>query len=269
MIQSKILAKLRAGQPALLTCVNSGSTPLIVEVAARAGFDGIWLDMEHRPISQLEIATLIMAARIGGADAYVRIRKGEGYTSVFRPLQDGAAGIMVPHVKTREEAEWVVCHAKYPPLGRRGTEIVMPDADASFAAPMDYIQHANRETFVAVQIEDREALDNLDDIVAVQGIDVYFIGPADLSLSLGVPFQFDHPKYREAEDRIARAVTKHGKWWGRPVRDAATAREYADRGARFLSVGGDFYFLKDGMLKAIRECNEALKGIGRKSRKSR
>jgi len=216
--------------------------------------------MEHRPISQREVAEMILASRIVDLDAMVRIRKGEGYTSFFRPLQDGAAGIMVPHVKSREEADWTIRNAKYPPLGRRGTETAMSDADTSFSDPMTYMHHANRETFVVVQIEDAEALKELDDIASVDGIDVLFIGPADLSVSLGVPFQFEDPKYKEAVGMIAGSAKRHGKWWGLPVGNCERAARYAEQGARFFCIGGDFSFLKASCL-ALREQFDRVMGL--------
>ena len=256
MRRSKVLETLRSGKAALLTNISLSPSPLAVEIAGRAGIDGIWIDMEHRPYTWREVAEMIAGARLGDIDAMPRIRKGEGYTSFFRPFEDGAAGIMVPHVKTGEEAEWIVRNAKYVPIGRRGMESVMPDADMSFVDPIEYMEHANRETFVVIQIEDAEAMDNLDDIVSVKGIDAIFVGPADLSASLGVPLQFDSRKYRDAEAAIAAAATRHGKWWGRPVPDATTAAEYAERGARFFNVSGDFGLLKNGFLAMRKEFDE-------------
>jgi len=258
---SQVLAKLRAGQPALLSSITLGPSALAVEIAGRAGLDGVWIDMEHRPMSQREVAEMIAAARIVDTDAMVRIRKGEGYTSFFRPLQDGAAGIMVPHVKTREEAEWVVRNAKYPPLGRRGTETAMCDADVSFSDPLTYMAHANRETFVVIQIEDAEALDHLDEIAAVPGVDVLFVGPADLSVSLGVPFQFSSPEYVAAIRRIGEAATRQGKWWGMVVGDVASAMPYLRQGARFLCVGGDFFWYKQACLALRRDFDQAVAGL--------
>ena len=261
MRRSKVLGKLRAGKPVLLTSIVLGPSTLAVEILGRAGIDGVWIDMEHRPTSQREVAEMINAARIVDTDAMVRIRKGEGYTSFFRPLEDGASGIMVPHVKSREEAEWVVSNAKYPPLGRRGCDTTMPDSDTAFSEPLAYLEHANRETFVVAQIEDAEALDHLDEIASVPGLDVLFIGPADLSLSLGVPFQTDSARYREAVQAICTAAERHGKWWGLVVGDVAAAANYAQQGARFLCVGGDIFLLKAACLALRKGFDEAMAGI--------
>ena len=259
MRRSKILEKLRAGDPALITNVSLGPSPLAIELAGRCGVDGVWIDTEHRPFTQREVSAMVNGARLGDTDAVIRVRKGEGYTSFFRPLEDGAAGIIVPHVTTRDEAKWVVRNAKYPPLGRRGMENVMPDSDVSFSDSIEYMAHANRETFVAIQIEDAEALDKLDEILSVEGIDIVFIGPADLTLSLGVPFQFESDAFLGAVKKIGEAATAHGKWWGLPCRGVELTRPFYDMGARFFNILGDFSLLKMGLL-AFREEFDATYG---------
>lgn len=258
MRRSKVLEKLRAGKCALLTNISLSPAPLTVEMAGRAGIDGVWIDMEHRPFTQREVSHMIAGARLGDIDAMVRIRKGEGYTSFFRPLEDGAAGILVPHVKTREEAEWVVYNSKYVPVGRRGVENVMPDADLSFCDSLEYLEHANRETFVGIQIEDVEALDVLDELLSVDGIEVVFIGPADLTCSMGIPLEREHPRFVEAVQNIADACARHGKWWGLPVVDGEMVARYAEQGARFFNMGGDFGLLKEGFLRIRDEFDQAV-----------
>jgi len=260
MRRSKVLERLRAGKSALMTNPSMGHSPMAVGLAGKAGMDGVWLDMEHRPYTPREIAELCAAAHLIDVDPVVRIRKGEGYTSFFRPLEDGAAGIIVPHVAARDEAEWVARNAKYPPTGRRGLETVMLDADLGYADSLQYMAHANRETFVCIQIEDAEALDHLDAILSVPGIDLLFIGPADLTASLGIPFQFTHPTYDDAVSRIARAAAKFGKWWGLPVPDGAAARRWAARGARFFNIGSDYSLLKSGFARIRQEFDQEMAG---------
>jgi len=103
---------------------------------------------------------------------------------------------------------------RYPPLGKRGFDNAGVDADFTFADPVEYMKHVNQETFLVLQVEDREAVDCIDDILAVEGVDLIFIGPADLTISYGVPMQRDHPQVQRAMDKVANAVAKAGKWWG-------------------------------------------------------
>ena len=257
MRRSKMLAKLRAGQFALTTNISLSMNPLAVELAGRSGIDGMWLDTEHRPFTQREVSHMLTASRVADIDVFVRIRKGEGYTAFFRPLEDGAAGICVPHVATEEEARWVARNAKYPPIGRRGFENVMPDADLGFADSIEYIEHANRETFVMIQIEDVEALDHLDAILAVDGIDLCFVGPADLTLSMGIPLQTTHERYLDALKQVAAAAERHGVWWGLPVPSVEAARTYADMGARYFNIGSDYRVLRAHYAAVRAEFNNA------------
>lgn len=249
MRRSKMLEKLRRDEAVVSVNISLSPDPLAIEIAGRSGIDGVWIDTEHRPFSQREVAAMINAGRIADIDCFVRIRKGEGYTSFFRPLEDGAAGIIVPHVATREEAEWVARNANFPPMGRRGMEMMMPDADLGFGDIFEYVAHANRETFVIIQIEDVEALDTVEEIAEVPGIDMFMIGPGDLSFSMGIPLQLDHPEFQAAVKKIAAAAAANGKWWGLPVGDTDGVANYYDLGARFFNLGGDYGMLKNGCLQ--------------------
>ena len=239
MRRSKVLEKLRNDQPVLCTNINAGVLPLIVEMAGKVGFDAVWIDMEHRDLSWSDVKQMVTAGRVADIDGMVRIRKGEGYTSFFRPLEDGAAGILVPHVTCADEARAVIRNAKFAPVGFRGYEDVMQDADCSLADPHEYMDHANRETFVAIQIEDREAVDAIDQIAAVEGIDIFFIGPSDLTQSYGKPLDFENPQIADAISKISAAAARNKIHWGMPCRSVDHARELIDRGARFVTIGED------------------------------
>ena len=253
MRKSRVVQKLEKEQPVLCTCVNAAMSPLIVELVGRIGFDTVWLDMEHRPIAWQDVSHLTAAARNADLDSLVRIRKGEGYTSFFRPFEDGAAGIMVPHVTSREEALYVVQNAKYAPLGRRGMENVMHDADCGLADTADYMQHANNETFIVIQIEDPEGVDAIDEIASVDGIDVLFIGPGDLTQQYGIIGQLDHPRMQKTVDAIAAAADRHGKAWGMPCSNTEQAARILGNGARFIAAPGDYSQLREGFIRTYNE----------------
>ena len=129
MRTSKVLARLRADKPVLMTNISMGVNTMAVEMAGRLGYHAVWLDMEHRSFTWREMEMLIMASRLGNMDPLVRIRKQEGYATFLRPLQEGASGMMIPHVRSPEEAARWVEYGKYGPAGRRGFENVMRDAD--------------------------------------------------------------------------------------------------------------------------------------------
>jgi 4-hydroxy-2-oxoheptanedioate aldolase len=121
------------------------------------------------------------------------------------------------------------------------------------ASPLDHLKQGNEEVFLALQIEDAEALNVVDEIAAVPGFDLLFVGPADLSVSLGVPFQFDHPKMQEAFRRVDEAARKHGKWWGTTSGSPEAAQKMLDRGARMVTAGSDHGMLMAGFQKAFEE----------------
>lgn len=237
MRKSKTLEIIRNGGWVLSTAVAVGGSR-IAELAGHLGYDCLWIDTEHKPCSQMDVFHMIMGARASGADCLVRIRK-QGYLDYFRALEDGAAGIMVPHVKSPEEAREIVQNAKYPPLGRRGIDMAGADSRYMMDGGKENMEFANRETFVMIQIEDKEALDCLDEIAAVEGIDAFFVGPGDLSASLGVYGEAGSPVLEDAIRQVAAAAKKYGKWWGIPVSSPVQAQKYLDMGASFLNYSSD------------------------------
>ncbi len=257
MRESTLLKKLRSGKTALTFSISCGFNPKGIEFAGRLGYDAVWIDMEHRNFSDAEMELLILACRSADVDAMIRVRKGS-YTNFFRPLEAGAAAVMVPHIKTRKEAEDIVYNTKYPPIGRRGFDNAGADGDFAFAPVLEYLDHANRETMVIVQIEDPEALDHLDEIIQVDGVDALFIGPGDMSIAMGVPFQFDHPKMREVWDRVASATEKAGKWWGTVMLSPEQVQRDCAKGARLFNLGSDHGLLMDGMGKRIEQYRSLL-----------
>ena len=245
MKPSKVLGKLRQDQPALISSVTPVASPKLTELAGLIGIDAIWLDMEHQDYTYHDMANCCLGCRAGGCDAMIRVRK-EGMHSYFRALEVGANGIMVPHCMSADEARYVVRNARFHPMGLRGMDGIEAPADHSLL-PMDqYMELANRETFIMLQIEDVEALDVVDEIAAVDGYDVLFVGPGDLSQSLGVPLQFGHPKMKEAFTRVARAAADHGKWWGSTTGTEEHMGMLLDMGALILTQGSVIRMVVEG-----------------------
>jgi 4-hydroxy-2-oxoheptanedioate aldolase len=206
--------------------------------------------MEHRDFPYSTIAPLSLACRLTGMDLMVRILK-TGYSSPMRALEHGANGIMVPHCLSAAEAQQWVDWVRFPPQGKRGFDGAGADSDWSLADARDHLRHANQQTFLALQIEDREAVDAVDEIAAVPGFDLLFVGPGDLSISYGVPFEMTHPLMEKAYDKVAAACAKHGKHWGSTSGNPAQAQRLVDRGGRFFSAGGDHGALVNGLKAAF------------------
>lgn len=168
---------------------------------AQTGLDFITVDAEHSAVDLVEAQKIFQAIRSGNpqTEAFVRLH-GVDYSLTKRYLDAGATGIIGPLVTKAEEAEILVKACKYPPLGKRGVGFCR--ANNYGLTVESHFEDANDDILVAVQIEDIEAVENIDEILSVEGIDAAFIGPYDLSASMGITAQFDHPRYKEARDRI-------------------------------------------------------------------
>jgi 4-hydroxy-2-oxoheptanedioate aldolase len=174
----------------------------------------------------------------------------------MRVLESGANGIMVPHCRSAAEARQWVEWSRFAPLGARGFDGAGADADYMLVDSVAYLKHANEQTFLALQIEDRDAVDCVDEIARTDGVDVLFVGPADLSISYGRPFQFSHPDVQRAIDRVANAAAKANKWWGMPTATPEAMAQALDRGARLITSGNDHVMLVRGYENAIKQFPE-------------
>ena len=178
-------------------------------------------------------------------------------TGLYRLLEDGATGVIIPHVSTPEKARAIVEATKFPPLGDRGYDGVGLDCGHR-PQSLAYTQDCNRETLVSVQLETPLALENADAIAAVEGVDVLFLGPGDMALRLGCSPSASDPKMLEAERTVARAATDHGKVWGRPVGTKEDLQVIAELGARFIIHGGEFPSIISGLANGAATLNKVL-----------
>jgi 4-hydroxy-2-oxoheptanedioate aldolase len=237
MKPSRVLAKLRAGKPAFSTKIN-GLDPRIVELAAMAGFDCIWLDREHCANDLRVIEDQIRAALLHGADAIVRVARGS-YSEHIWPLEMNATAIMVPHLMSAADAKWVARMTKFHPIGRRPMDSGNADGGYASVKTFDYVKQANEQRFVVCQIEDPEPLEEIDEIAATPGIDMLFFGPADFAHGIGVPGKMDDPRVHAARAKVVEACKKHGKFAGTVCTGGKQIKEWLDMGYIFLSLGAD------------------------------
>ena len=235
MRKSKTLARIRSGE-IIKTCCLGHYITAYVSHAARAGFDCMWLDLEHRSLTKREIEVMLMASHLFDIDIMVRPPTLEK-TRLYRYLEDGAAGLMIPHVSTPEKARMLVDSVKFPPIGDRGLDNAGLDADYHIHDPDEYVAWANRETFLCVQIETPEGIHNVEAIAAVEGIDMIFVGPGDLGLRLR---QSGEMTLDEAWARVAEACQKHGVAFGGPTLDPSEMQKRKDQGAQFLVGSSEF-----------------------------
>lgn len=243
---SKVKAKFAAGEPVLVAKSNFHS-PEIVEMLGFLGYDCVWLCNEHLYHDDALVDHLIRAARTQGMDTLLR-RNISGYERALIPLESGVNGLMIPRVRTVEYAKTVVEYVKFPPIGRRGIDGVNADADWGFIELDDYLKKANERTFIVIQVEDPETVEIADELAAIEGVDVLFVGPADLSLGYGVPGQMRHEKVQRAIDVVADACKKHGKVAGTPAIDAEDTQKLLDRGYGLFTTSADYRFVRNGLL---------------------
>ena len=236
MRRSKTLDLLRADKSVSCFKINFSDTR-VVEMAAIAGIDCIWLDMEHVPNDFGVIEKQILAAKAYGADTIVRVTRGS-YNDHIKPLEADASGIMVPHVMSLEDAKNIVKMTRFYPAGRRALDGGNADGGYGKIAYNDYINQANERRFICIQIEDPEPMAELDEIAALEGIDMLFFGPGDFSLALGTPGDWNNPILVSARKKIADAALRHGKFAG-TVNAGASPAELMALGYKFINYGSD------------------------------
>jgi 2-keto-3-deoxy-L-rhamnonate aldolase RhmA len=226
--------------------------PTAVEIAGYAGFDFVFLDTEHSALGVTAIEPMILAGRVSGVASIYRVRQAE-HAAIGRALDLGADGVLVPHVASVDKARAVVDAARYAPLGRRG---MGPGRQIKFGLTdaREYLKTANQQALVAVMIEDREAVENIEAIAAVEGIDVFNIGTCDLSNALGVPFQTRHPKVLEAIGRIGKAAKANGIALGVPPECPEEVAELVEMGCRFFEFPSVQTVLAEGLRDIVRRC---------------
>lgn len=237
--------KFKKGQPAFGFRMEFAS-PFIVEILGHAGFDFVYFDCEHGPISGGEVEEMVRAAELSNITPLVRVSSNEP-NYILSALDSGAMGIIIPHCGTKKEAEAAVKALKYPPEGERGiagriwTHCVM-----SGISTADYIREANEETMLIAMIEDAEGINNVSEILTVDGLDGLWIGRADLSVSLGIPGQGDHEMIREAVEKVlseSRGSDKAiGIGWA-DFNDSESIKQFISQGAQFFSLGSTFVLM--------------------------
>jgi 2-dehydro-3-deoxyglucarate aldolase/4-hydroxy-2-oxoheptanedioate aldolase len=241
-------------------CVGQLCHPKLVEIIGQhGGFEAIWLDQEHAGLSIAQIEQACLAARASGLDSFVRLAPTD-YATVMRPLEAGAGGIMAAQVRSARQAAEVVQWAKFHPAGLRGVNGTGVDGRYGTLPLLDYLRQANADCFIAIQIEHIDAVRAVEQIAALPEIDVLFIGPADLSQSMGLAGQWEHAQVWEAIERVATAARRYGRHWAILPRNAEYARRCVEMGCRMLSVGIDVWAVQRGLAAFLNEYSTVASG---------
>lgn len=241
--------KMRSGDFCVGPFIKAAS-PQIIEVSGYAGLDFVLLDMEHGPIGYDKIEQLILAAERVNIAPIVRVEAIAEF-AIIRPLDKGAAGILVPHVDSEDMAKDVLRFARFGPLGERGMDIYSRAAQFGHMPKMEYFKTSNENTLLVLQIEGAEGLKNLDAILAVSGGDVIFVGPYDLAQSMGMPGQIDHPQVVQAIEEIVKKVRKSGRFVGIYADDIAASQKWIRLGVQFIALSVDTAIYYQGCKRLV------------------
>lgn len=226
------------------------SDPAFIEAMGYAGMDYVIIDLEHGPNSVQSVQNLIRGAQVAGLMPIVRVK--ESCASVQSEVLDiGAGGIQVPQITTKAEAEAVIKRTKFSPVGERGVCRFVRAANYSAKDRFEYFKDAN-EAVTILQIEGQEGIDNIEDILSVEGIDVLFIGPYDLSQSLGVAGQIEHPLVEQKMLEIVELCAKKGITVGTFVDTVANAQKWKKLGVKYISYSVDVGIFCDAVSQIVK-----------------
>ena len=250
--------KLREGKAAVGTSATVDNLA-VTDAVGRAGFDFILIDTQHLPIGTEALERMTSGLLASGSEVIVRVLANDP-ALINRALDYGADGVIIPYVNTAEEAAHTLVGAKYPPAGARSWS---PRNTARYGGIMEYTVRANDETLVLPQIETAQAVDNIDEILEVEGIDGIMVGPADLGLTMGYPPRMSgNPEVEEKIQHVLNRCQEHGVPFGIFAGALENAEMWVSRGAQIATVGGDVGFMVEGAAKTLKGIEEMLSRTG-------
>ncbi len=254
VLTNRVKEKLKAGETTFGTLISMPS-PNVAQILAAAGFDWLWFDLEHGPIPFDALHNMINATAVGDGLATPLTRVPADELWMIKPtLDSGSLGVIFPFVETAEQARDAIAATRYPPAGKRGFGPFYAASRWGLGL-REYAQQADEAILRVMMLESQKAVDNAEEIMAVEGIDVAFIAPMDLSQSLGVPGQFDSPIYKEAVAHMEACIAKSDAVLGTLALDTAQAQSKIDKGYKFMMLSVDAALIDSaarGLLDAIR-----------------
>ncbi len=258
MIKSNpVKALWSAGKPAFGTWITLCPHPRVVKILSSAGFDFVLIEMEHTDFSLETVGALAMLARECCLTPIVRPPGTLKPHDLTRPLDAGAQGLLLPAVDTAEQLASIIKATKYHPLGNRPMNLKGPHTDYYFGSPREVIDHLNRETLSVAMIETRKAIDNLDDMLRVDGLDCIMIGPDDLSQDLGIPGELQAPILLEAYEEIFGLCRKHAKPFGLSAQSPEMAANWISKGAVWIPYQNDAAMVLNAARAAVPKLRQA------------
>ena len=247
---NRLKQTLEAGKSAVGTMIVELRQPSVLQLLANAGLDFIIIDNEHGAFNIETICDLSRAARQLGITPVVRVPEWS-YAHITQPLDSGAQAIMAPRITDAQQVKEILQMMKYPPLGRRGSVVARGHTDLKSGPIVETMQDANRESMLVVQIETKQALEKVDEIVSVPGVDVALVGPTDLSVSLGIPGKMTDPLLVSAISSTIEACKRHKKYPAIHMNDLTLASHWASKGMRMVSFNSEIGMLTQAVAGAV------------------
>jgi len=231
--------------------VTEFGSPEVVRSLGAAGFDFVFIDTEHGPFNPETVVNLIRAARGAHVTPLVRVAEAE-YSLIARTLDFGAQGVMVPRVETVSEVRRIVAASRYPPVGKRGYGVRPVIHDYEKYTVEGIVRKLNEDTMVVLQIERRAAINRIESMVSVPGVNAVLMGPNDLSVDLGVPGREEDPSMIKATQRVLDACSKAGVACGTHTRNLKNLLYWQKKGMRLLTYSTDLDLMRDGADTALK-----------------
>jgi len=253
---NQVKQALRNGKSVVGTMVAEVRQPSVMQLLRNAGFDYVIIDNEHGPFSIETIADLSRAARYVGLTPLVRV-PDLFYPYLAQSLDAGAQGVMIPRIFDAGQVREAVQMIKYPPVGRRGCALSRGHTEFKSGPLVESMASANDETMLIIQIETAEAVENIEEIVSVPGVDATLVGPTDLSIALGIPGQFDSPQLQTAIEKTIEAGRRHQVYPAIHVNDVAQAVFWAKKGMRMLNTFSEAGLMVRGGVEVTSTIKEA------------
>ena len=246
-------AKLKNGEKLVGTMVSLFDRPQIALLMKSAGYDFFIIDGEHGPFDYGKMAGILLLAKEAGMPALVRVPEARREV-ILKCMEMGARGLLLPNTETVEQAQTLVQCSKYAPMGNRGVALMREHT--SFCKPEDvtgYMRQTNEETMLMVQIESPRGLENLSDILDVDGIDIAFVGPADLSQGMGIMGQLDNPQFTSALEKLIATVEQKGKFSGIHLMDTKRLKFWMDKGMSCNMFSSDTNLILDAAKEGLKK----------------
>lgn len=238
--------------------VSEIRSPGIALLFAQSGFDFFFIDLEHSCISLETASDMILAARAAQIPVIVRPSSRESAENLSRPLDSGASGLLIPQVRTRQDVENAVKWCRYQPLGERGMGLSRLHTFFEAGDAIDTMRRLNQEVLIALQIEHKDAIENLSELLTVPGIDAAFVGPADLSASFGKPGQSDDPEIHHAVARVIEVSRANGIIPGIHTSSVEKARYWIGAGMKMIGFCTDIKLIQQICKASVQELRSAL-----------